>query len=114
MATILEKSNRRSLIVFLVLFSIVLLMVGYFNVYVSLKEGSTWENRFEKIEITNVDAKRTERLVITLNYKNSGGSDTNVTNIFINNKPLSDYTTFIEVYDAAGNSIKNLLREKGL
>jgi uncharacterized membrane protein len=108
----ISNREQKGLIIYLVvLLTVFLVIVGYFNVYIPMREGATWENRFEKIVITNVDAKRAERLVITLNYRNDG-SYTNISNIFINKKPLNSYTTLIDLYDETGNSVKNLLGRK--
>lgn len=105
------KSSNRNYrpIILIILLLIPFLFVGYFYVYIPFKEGSTHVNPFEKISITSVNVKTTDRMVIELKYKNDGGSDANLTNIFIDNKHLSSYSTFVDIYDASGSSIKNLL-----
>jgi plastocyanin len=68
---------------------------------------------FEKISITSAEANRDNMFVITVNFMNDGSADANITNIFINNKPITSYPTFVDVYDASGRSIKSLLNGTG-
>ena len=87
--------------------------------YISYTSGNVRPNPFESIKIVDANATVTdhnaesEKLTITLKYKNTGGSDANVTDIFVDNRTLSDYETFLEAYDMNGGSVKALLGGKG-
>lgn len=66
---------------------------------------------FEMVKIESVNVNET--FVITLNYRNTGADEANVTNILVDGKPVGSYATFLDVYDASGGSIKNLLNGTG-
>lgn len=90
---------------------VILLCVIIIAVYYSFSTFTRVVPAFEMVKIEGVSVNET--LVITLNYRNTGADDANVTNILINGKPVGSYATFIDVYDASGGSIKNLLNGKG-
>ena len=105
-----KGSKKRKYVLFLVLAVLLFTVVTIAYYYVGLYTR-TPPSLYENIEIEGVTSK--EMLAITVNYKYTGTSDANVTNIFVDNKPLSSYSTFVDVYDSSGNSIKNLLNGTG-
>ena len=114
--TIIKKSKEDifnyRVVALSILISIVVMLGIYFYVYMPLQGNSIVDNPFEKVEITSIDVKKAGTLDITLNCKNTGGSNANITKFFIDNKTLSSYATFVDVYEASGKSIKNLLDDK--
>ena len=125
MVTVQGKGNWKAqwrnsvLIKWLSLVLIILAIYVPLSIYLSYESKNVPPNPFEAIRIVDANAKVTgygtesERLTITLKYVNVGGSDANVTGIFIDNKTLSSYPTFIDAYDTNGSSIKNLLGVRG-
>ena len=82
--------------------------VYYYNfIYVP----NQWENPFQKVSVIGVEANK--GLFITVHYMNDGGWNANVTNIFIDSKPIASYPTFVDIRDANGSSIKSLLNGSG-
>ena len=106
-----NKDIALMFITLLILLFICLSAWLYWYVYYPTVEISM-PNYYEKIEITSVNVTMAETLDITLNCKNTGGSHANITKFFIDNKTLSSYATFVDIYDASGKSIKNLLDDK--
>jgi len=106
----MSNYKKREYAIIAIILSIVI-MVGILSyIFIYLPANEMYPH-FQKIDITSVEANRI--LVITLNYANVGGIDANITNIFIDNKPLTSYMTFLDVYDTSGKSIKKLLNGRG-
>jgi DNA-binding transcriptional ArsR family regulator len=111
--TILKRNKKRNyglIAVFILIWAA--LFSGFFLYpYIRFQEEMVQPNPFQKVSVTGVEANK--MLIITVNYMNDGGSDANVTNIFVDGKPITSYTTFVDVRDASGISIKSLLDGKG-
>jgi hypothetical protein len=63
----------------------------------------------ERIRLS-VNADKNGTLVITLDYNNFGPTDATVKTVYIDGVSINNYTTLIDVYDASGTSIRNLLK----
>jgi hypothetical protein len=113
--TIIKKSKQDifnyRVVALSILMSIVIMLGIFFYIYMPLQGNSIVDNPFQKVSIRSVEANR--GLFITVNYMNDGGSDANVTNIFVDGKPITSYATFVDIRDASGSSIKSLLNGSG-
>jgi hypothetical protein len=111
--TVLKKNNKRNyglIAVFILIWAA--LFSGFFLYpYLRFQEEMVRPNPFQKVSVIGVEANR--GLFITVNYMNDGGSDANVTNIFVDGKPITSYATFVDIRDASGSSIKSLLNGSG-
>ena len=106
----MSKDKKKEYVIVAIIITIsIIVAVLSITLYTSWE--NEWENPFQKVSVIGVEANK--GLFITVNYMNDGGWDANVTNIFIDGKPIASYPTFVDIRDANGTSIKSLLNGSG-